>query len=180
MPLTTIEINRAKPNGKPFKLPDGNGLYLYVTPTSKSWRFDYRIGGKRGTVVYGQYPEMTASKARERHRDAKQLLASGIDPATHKRLEKLVLNASFGDTFAATAKHWFDGKSELRSKPWREAHSLYIRRDLNPNIGNVPLEQIDPRMLLNVLERSAVNAAPRPPSASGKQPFRCSTMQFAS
>jgi hypothetical protein len=28
MPLTTIEINQAKTDGKPFKLPDGNGLYL--------------------------------------------------------------------------------------------------------------------------------------------------------
>lgn len=57
-----------------------------------------------------------------------------------------------GDTFEATAKHWYDSKSELRSKPWREGHSLYLRRDLNPNIGNVPLEQIDARALLNVLE----------------------------
>lgn len=152
MPLTNIEINQAKSNGKPFKLPDGNGLYLYVTPTSRSWRFDYRIGGRRGTVVYGLTTELTASKARERHREAKLLLASGIDPATHKRLEKLALNASFGDTFEATAKHWFDGKSELRSQPWREAHSLYLRRDLNPFIGNVPLEQIDARALLNALE----------------------------
>lgn len=152
MPLTTIEINQAKTDRKPCKLPDGNGLYLYVTSTSKSWRTDYRIGGRRGTVVHGQYPEVTASKARERNREAKQLLANGIDPATQKRLEKLAINASFGDTFEATAKHWFDSKCELRSKPWREAHSLYLRRDLNPNIGNVPLEQIDARVLLNVLE----------------------------
>lgn len=152
MPLTTIEINQAKTDGKPYKLPDGNGLYLYVTPTSKSWRTDYRIGGRRGTVVHGQYPEVTASKARERNREAKQMLASGIDPATQKRLEKLAINASFGDTFEATAKHWYDSKVELRSKPWREAHGLYLRRDLNPNVGNVPLEQIDARALLNVLE----------------------------
>ncbi|WP_144156138.1 tyrosine-type recombinase/integrase [Paraburkholderia sp. BCC1885] len=152
MPLTTIEIAHAATDDKPFKLPDGNGLYLYVTPTSKSWRFDYRIGGKRGTVVYGQYPEIVASKARERHREAKQLLSSGIDPATHKRLGKLALNAAFDDTFKDTAKHWYDSKNELRSKPWREAHNLYLRRDLNPNIGNVPLEQIDARALLNVLE----------------------------
>jgi integrase len=152
MPLTTFEINQAKADNKPFKLPDGNGLYLYVTPTAKSWRFDYRIGGKRGTVVYGLTTDLTVSRARERHREAKQLLASGIDPATHKRLEKLALNASFGDTFEATAKHWYDSKSELRSKPWREGHSLYLRRDLNPSIGNVPLEQIDARALLNALE----------------------------
>lgn len=152
MSLTNIEISQAKTDGKPFKLPDGDGLYLYVTKTAKSWRFDYRIGGRRGTVVHGQYPEVTASKARELNREAKKLLASGVDPATHKRLEKLALHASFGDTFEATAKHWFDSKSELRSKPWREGHSLYLCRDLNPNIGNVPLEQIDARALLNVLE----------------------------
>ena len=152
MPLTTLEINRATTDGSPLKLPDGNGLYLYVTPTAKSWRTDYRIAGRRGTVVHGQYPTMTLSQARERNRAAKQLLASGIDPATQKRLEKLAINASFGDTFEATAKHWYDSKSELRSKPWREGHSLYLRRDLNPNIGNVPLEQIDARALLNVFE----------------------------
>ncbi|MGF6766066.1 integrase [Paraburkholderia sp. GAS33] len=152
MPLTNIEISQAKTDGKPFKLFDANGLYLLVTSTSKSWRFDYRIGGRRGTVVYGLTTELTASKARERHREAKQLLASGIDPATHKKLEKLALQASFGDTFEATAKHWFDSKSALRSKAWQEAHSLYLRRDLNPILGNVPLDQIDARTLLNVLE----------------------------
>lgn len=152
MPLTNIEIARATTDGKTLKLPDGNGLYLYVTRTTKSWRTDYRIGGRRGTIVHGQYPAMTLSQARERNREAKQLLASGIDPATHKKLEKLALNASFGDTFEATAQHWFDGKNALRSKAWQEAHSLYLRRDLNPIIGNVPLDQIDPRALLNVLE----------------------------
>jgi integrase len=152
MPLTNIEINQAKSDGKAYKLPDGNGLYLYVTPTSRSWRFDYRIGGRRGTVVYGLTTELTGPQARERHREAKKLLASGIDPATHKKLEKLALNASFGDTFEATAQHWYDGKSALRSKPWQEAHSLYLRRDLNPVIGNVPLQKIDARTLLNALE----------------------------
>ncbi len=78
MSLTNIEINQAKTDDRPFKLFDANGLYLLVTPTAKSWRFDYRIGGKRGTVVYGLTTELTASKARERHREAKHLLASGI------------------------------------------------------------------------------------------------------
>ncbi|PLZ01566.1 hypothetical protein CY652_15770 [Burkholderia sp. WAC0059] len=151
MALTALEIARATTDGKPLKLPDGNGLYLYVTKTTKSWRTDYRIAGRRGTIVHGQYPATMLAQARERNREAKLALASGIDPATQKRLEKLALNASFGDTFEATAKHWYDSKESLRSKPWREAHSLYLRRDLNPAIGNVPLAQIDARVLLNVL-----------------------------
>jgi integrase len=152
MPLTNIEIARAVAGEKPLKLPDGNGLYVYITKKTKSLRSDYRIGGRRGTIVHGQYPAMTLSQARECNREARKLVASGIDPATHRKFEKLALSASFGDTFEATAKHWYDGRSALRSKAWREAHSLYLRRDLPPILGNVPLDQIDPRALLNVLE----------------------------
>jgi hypothetical protein len=91
MPLTSLAISHAATDGQPLKLPDGNGLYLYVTRKSKSWRTDYRIGGRRGTIVHGQYPAMTLSQARERNREAKQLLASGINLAAHKKLEKLAL-----------------------------------------------------------------------------------------
>lgn len=41
MALTSLEIARAATDGKPLKLPDGNGLYLYATKTAKSWRTDY-------------------------------------------------------------------------------------------------------------------------------------------
>ena len=37
----------AKPLSKPYKLADGGGLYLEVTPAgSKYWRLKYRYGGK--------------------------------------------------------------------------------------------------------------------------------------
>ena len=32
MPLTDIAIRSAKPRSKPYKLSDGGGLYLLVTP----------------------------------------------------------------------------------------------------------------------------------------------------
>lgn len=154
MALTNVQINQAKADDGPLKLPDENGLYLRVTGTAKSWRFDYRLGGRRGTISYGLYPVVSLAKARELHREAKKQLANGINPGTQKRLEKLARNASFGDSFEATAKHWYESKQEQRSKIWREAHRLYLRRDLNAYIGTVPLKQIDARMLLNVLEHA--------------------------
>jgi hypothetical protein len=33
MPLTDTAIRNIKPKDRPFKLADGNGLYLFVTPT---------------------------------------------------------------------------------------------------------------------------------------------------
>ena len=54
--LTDTAIRTAKPKNKPYKLFDGDGLFLLVTPLKmgklppsgggKWWRFKYRFGGK--------------------------------------------------------------------------------------------------------------------------------------
>ncbi|MBG7621006.1 DUF4102 domain-containing protein [Herbaspirillum sp. AP02] len=57
MALTDLKIPATKPQERPQKLVDGDGLYLYVsTAGTKSWRFDYAFGGKRCTVTIGKYP----------------------------------------------------------------------------------------------------------------------------
>ncbi|WP_155238062.1 Arm DNA-binding domain-containing protein, partial [Kingella kingae] len=38
------QIKKAKPHEKPYKLADGKGLYLLITPTGgKYWRLDYNM-----------------------------------------------------------------------------------------------------------------------------------------
>jgi len=59
MPLTDRQIKNAKPADKAYKLTDGSGLYLQVTPAGgKLWRFDYAIANKRKTLSIGKYPLM--------------------------------------------------------------------------------------------------------------------------
>ncbi|HEX4571173.1 MAG TPA: Arm DNA-binding domain-containing protein, partial [Dongiaceae bacterium] len=44
--LTDRQIRAAKPLGRPYKLSDDRGLYLYVTPRgSRLWRLKYRWNG---------------------------------------------------------------------------------------------------------------------------------------
>lgn len=43
MALSDTAVRKVKPSGKPYKLPDGDGLYLYVT--------DYLDRLKRGAEV---------------------------------------------------------------------------------------------------------------------------------
>ncbi|KGX30395.1 tyrosine-type recombinase/integrase [Burkholderia pseudomallei] len=157
MPLTIIEINQAKTDGATLKLRDKDGLYLRVTKKTKGWRFDFRFDNRRYTISYGLYPTVSLAKARELHQEARQQLAEGINPAFRKRLEKLGRGASFGNSFEATARNWYEGKQEQRSRAWREAHGLYLRRDLNPYIGDMPLSQVDARGLLNVLEKIRID-----------------------
>jgi hypothetical protein len=54
-PLTQLQIKNAKPREKPYKLADGGGLYLEVTPAGgKHWRMKYRQpNGKENKLHFG-------------------------------------------------------------------------------------------------------------------------------
>ena len=57
--LTDAAIRNAKPKATAYKLADGGGMYLLVTPKGQRWwRFDYRHAGKRNTVSLGVYPDV--------------------------------------------------------------------------------------------------------------------------
>jgi len=171
MYLTVTKIENTKPKEKPQKLGDGNGLYLYVPaitpsakqeksdkrparPISKSWRYDFRFGERRYTLTFGIYPILGLADARDRLREAKRQLADGINPALEKRVKKIILKTAIGDTFEAVAEDWYNAKKDLRSHAWRANNSLYLRRDLNPKIGNIPIKSVDRTLLLAVLETS--------------------------
>lgn len=65
MTLTARMIEQAKPAQKPYKLADRQGLYLYVAPSGlKSWRKNYRRGGKQATKTFGRWPGMSLADAR--------------------------------------------------------------------------------------------------------------------
>ena len=47
------------------KLPDGNGLYLFITPAGGStWRIKYRLDGKEKVYSIGPYPQISLAAAR--------------------------------------------------------------------------------------------------------------------
>ena len=166
MPLTDLRVRTIKPLDRAQKISDSDGLYLYVTPKgTKSWRFDYAFAGKRFTITFGKYPEVSLLDARGHRLDAKRRINAGINPAAEKKTAKAVQRANHQDTFKAISDEWFNSKADLRSEPWRVANELYLRRDLVPQIGNMPIRAIDQHKLLESLElcksRSGVKTADR-------------------
>lgn len=90
MKLNDQQIKKAKPKEKPYKLTDGKGLYLYITPTGgKLWRLKYRVNGKEKTLSIGAYPAVTLAQAREQAAIARQQQANGIDPSQAKQQAKV-------------------------------------------------------------------------------------------
>ena len=54
------KIRTAKPRKNPYKLFDGGGLFLLVTPSGgKLWHFKYRFDKKEKKLALGTYPEIS-------------------------------------------------------------------------------------------------------------------------
>ena len=84
-PLTVTEIKNATPENSPLR--DGQGLTLFITPTSKKWRLDYKrpITKKRTFLTLGGYPQISLKAARELRSFYKELIAKDIDPQEYLR-----------------------------------------------------------------------------------------------
>ena len=65
MALTDTAIRTAKPADRDYKLADGGGLYLLVTPAGgKLWRLKYRLDGLERKLSLGKYPALSLADAR--------------------------------------------------------------------------------------------------------------------
>jgi Arm DNA-binding domain len=86
MALTLFAIQNAKRKEKPYKLSDGEGLHLLVqTNGSKLCRFRYQFGRKEKMLSLGTFPEVSLAQAGERKKEARKLVAEGIDPSEQRK-----------------------------------------------------------------------------------------------
>lgn len=167
MKLTNIQCQNAKPKKKAYKMADGEGLYLLIQPNgSKYWRQKYRIHGKEKLLALGVYPDVSLADARIKRDKARKLVASGVDPMTHKRETKRQAAVIASTTFESVALEWHGKKSEGGWKERTGEKNLsYLKNDIFPYLGKRPIAEIDPPELLEVLrkieERKAYYAARR-------------------
>jgi hypothetical protein len=83
--LTDIAIKSLKSKDKPYKVADRDGLYVSVAQTgTKTFRYDYRVNGRRETLTIGRYGRygITLAAAREKPIDAKKRVGKAQNPIT--------------------------------------------------------------------------------------------------
>ncbi len=76
--LTDLKIRTLSPSAKEQMLNDGDGLYLRVRASSKSWLYRYKSDEKQIKIGLSAYPTITLAMARELTREANALRAQGI------------------------------------------------------------------------------------------------------
>ena len=154
MPLTDAKVRALKPATTPYKLSDGEGLFVLVTiGGSRLWNLAYRFNGKQKTLALGKYPAVSLLDARRRRDAAKQLVLLGRDPSVERKAERRKRSIAASNTFEAVANEWFE-KNEGR---WVKSYSSRLRSrlddDLLPALGNRPISEIEPLEVLDAIRR---------------------------
>lgn len=151
IPLVPLQITNAKPREKDYKLSDGGGLYLLVTPSGgKLWRLKYRFGGLERKLSLGAFPAVSLADARRRREHARELIAQGIDPNAVKKEQEAVAH----DTFATVAAEWMEYKKTSRfsgrhaERVWRS-----LENDIFPSLGPVPVSEISTKQIAAVIKQ---------------------------
>lgn len=150
MSLTDIKAKNAKTLEKEYKLTDGFGMFLRVTPKgSKYWQMAYRFEGKQKLFSIGVYPAVSLSDARQRRDEARRLLAQGIDPNAKKQAEAKELKAKRDNTrsFRTVAKAWFATKTKW-SDDYGDAVWKRLETYVFPVIGDKDVAELDTGDLL--------------------------------
>jgi integrase len=154
MALTAVSIKNAKGRAKPYKLTDGDGLFLYVTPNGgRYWRMNYRHIGKQKTLAFGVYPDTGLAEAREQRDAARKVLARGCDPAEQIKLERIAAAVAASNSFKAVADEWLvkvecEGRSAVTMKKLR-----WLLDSINESIGKRPVASITAQELLVMLRK---------------------------
>ena len=83
--LSDTRIRGIKPRPTRFKLFDGEGLFLIVTPQGgRWWRRRYRWAGKEQSLSLGTYPETSLAQARDKGGAVRSQAANGINPSVER------------------------------------------------------------------------------------------------
>ena len=175
--LTDMKLKALKAAEKLYKIADQQGLYVAVTPTGVvSFRFDYRVSGRRETLVIGKYdPSLGAKKPRDLEElhygmsltlaEARLLLTrarrsveQGESPSRTK-VEKRTEEAD-ALTFGKWAEKYF-AEADLAESTKSMRKSIYVR-NLADEFGRLKLEEITPVRLMARCEKIKERGAAAP------------------
>ena len=146
MPLNDNKIKGLKATGKLYRVADGNGLTLEITPAGKKlWRYRYRLGGKASMLSLGEYPAVSLTEARTKRTEAAELVKQGINPAHHRHAEK-------ANTFQAVALEFLADKAKVWTPRTLKQRTALFENYIFPQIGARPIAEIKPADILRLIQ----------------------------
>ena len=153
--LTVKRIAAWLKSGKPpIKLRDGAGLFLKRLPSgTATWQLQYRHAMNERTFSIGPVSAVSLKQAREERDRVKQIIKTGRDPVQARLTARAGEISSSGELFEDLLKAWL----KKQQQAWSEIHfdkaSKALERHVVPALGKLPVRDITPKMVSNVIEK---------------------------
>jgi integrase len=153
--LSAIEVSRLKAPGL-VSVGVVPGLHLQVSATgTRSWILRVKVGIKRRDMGLGQFPGVTLAQARDKARQARELIEQGHDPILERERAQSRLKAEQASaiTFESAAHAFMDAKSPEWSNPKHAAQwGATLKTYAYPIIGQLHVADVKQTHVLQILE----------------------------
>ena len=155
MALTDLAIRQAKPQEKPYRLSDGNGLHLEIRPTgAKVWLYRYWFTpAKGGIYTIGEYPGVTLQMARDAREEAHKLVDQGLNPTKERKRSKLLAVEKRELTLSAIAEKWQAENAAHWSEGYRKQVERFLQQDLLDKYGDLPIHEVTSKHILEAITK---------------------------
>jgi integrase len=155
--LTDKQIEKAKPapEGKRYILWDALMPSMGVRVTDKGHRsflVQRRVNGRMVKMTLGEYPAVKLAEARESAKEALKAMERGIDPRQAKPAP-VTASGLRKDSFEGAVETYIKREVEKNRRPTTQNHiTHFLRKVLVPRWGTLPLREIGPREIIEVLD----------------------------
>ncbi|WP_246020492.1 tyrosine-type recombinase/integrase [Aliigemmobacter aestuarii] len=158
--MSAIEVKRlAHPGGRRNVLVSVGGvpgLHMQITPKGgRSWVLRVTVGTLRRDIGLGGFPGVTLAQAREKAREARAKIDSGIDPIEERKAVKAALIAAqrrgltFEDAVDKALAAKLDAfKNAKHRQQWENTLATYAL----PELGKMLVQDITTQDILRVLQ----------------------------
>jgi integrase len=150
-------IARARKAKRPMRALDSHGLYLQVSRSGvPSWVLRYSLREHERYMGLGPLHVVDLKLARTRARAIRLMLLDGVDPLERKRAERAaaLAAAAKAKTFADCARGFFEShESKWSNAKYCAQFVSSMRSYVLPLLGPLPVDSIDVRLVLSVLEQ---------------------------
>lgn len=159
--LKDIQVRKAIPQEKVYRLSDGGGLELKVNSNgSKLWemRFTSPILQKRRRTSLGSYPMVSLKDARLKRDSYMELVSTGIDPLENKKKKIVEFQKDTKGMSADVIYEWLK-KEGIKTK--ENTHKNKVRvfeKDVLPFIKNKHIRDVDIDDVIKIIETKYIQA----------------------
>lgn len=132
---------------------DGQGLYFHARGEGRGqWEYRYKLYGTEHWTGLGGYPAISLKDARDRAKEAREMVANHDNPIKVKRKQRDLLNIENGSLRVLSAQTHETLRATLKKGDPTDKWSSPLRCHVLPKLGQTPILKIDAQDLAHCLK----------------------------